>query len=89
MSKKDFLNSLTDLCNNNITFIPNKKTEKVSENDKPEDKKETVEQPKSKKSKKKNKKSMVDKLIKFMNMKWMMKDISTIHENTMINKGGS
>lgn len=62
MSKKDFLNSLTDLCNNNITFIPNKKTEKVSENDKPDDKKETVEQPKSKKSKKKNKKSMVDDL---------------------------
>ena len=62
MSKKDFLNSLTDLCNNNVTFIPNKKTEKVSENDKPDDKKETVEQPKPKKSKKKNKKSMVDEL---------------------------
>ena len=62
MSKKDFLNSLTDLCNNNVTFIPNKKTEKVPENDKPDDKKETVEQPKPKKSKKKNKKSMVDEL---------------------------
>ena len=40
---------MSDLCNNNITFIPNKKTEKVSENDKPYDKK-------------KNKKSMVDEL---------------------------